>query len=86
MASVTVSEKGWIVIPAEMRKKYDLRAGARVMVVDYGGVLAIVPTMKDPIRDSAGLLKGGRSLAAALKEEQARERAREDVRGRRRGG
>ncbi len=85
MATATVSEKGWIVIPAEMRKKYDLRPGARVILVDYGGVLAIVPALKEPVRDSTGLLKGGRSLGAALKEERAREREREEARGRRRG-
>jgi AbrB family looped-hinge helix DNA binding protein len=85
MATATISEKGWIVIPAEMRKKYDLRPGAQVMLVDYGGVLAIVPALKDPVKDSAGLLKGGRSLIAALKQERAREQAREEARGRRRG-
>jgi AbrB family looped-hinge helix DNA binding protein len=86
MATATVSEKGWIVIPAEMRKKYDLRPGAQVMVVDYGGVLAIVPALKEPVRDSEGLIKGGRSLIAALKEERARERRGEEAWRRRRGG
>lgn len=85
MSTVTVSEKGWIVIPAEMRKKYDLRPGARVMVVDYGGVLSLVPALRDPVRDSAGLLKGGRSLSAALKDERAREQERDDTRRHRRG-
>ena len=41
--SVTISEKGWVVIPAELRKKYNLHPGAEVSVVDYGGVLALVP-------------------------------------------
>src|SRR5213594_2004563 len=35
--SVTVSEKGWVVIPADLRKKYNLHPGAEVSVVDYGG-------------------------------------------------
>jgi AbrB family looped-hinge helix DNA binding protein len=34
--SVTVSEKGWVVIPADLRKKYNLHPGAEVSVVDYG--------------------------------------------------
>jgi AbrB family looped-hinge helix DNA binding protein len=34
--SVTVSEKGWIVIPADRRKKYNLHPGAEISVVDYG--------------------------------------------------
>ena len=86
MADATVSQKGWIVIPAEMRKKYDLTPGARVMLVDYGGVLAIVPALKEPVRDSRGMLKGDRSLTGALKDERDRELAREKTRRRRRGG
>jgi len=46
--SVTVSEKGWVVIPADLRKKYNLHPGAEVSVVDYGGVLALVPLWPDP--------------------------------------
>ena len=73
---VTVSEKGWIVIPAELRKKYDLRPGTEVFVVDYGGVLALVPAMAKPIRQAAGMLKGRTSLTGALMAERRRERAR----------
>ena len=43
MPEATVSSKGWIVIPSEMRKKYDLQPGSKVSVVDYGGILFIVP-------------------------------------------
>ena len=74
--SVTVSEKGWIVIPAELRKKYDLRPGTEVAVVDYGGVLALVPAMAKPVRQAAGMLKGRTSLTRALTAEHRRERSR----------
>jgi AbrB family looped-hinge helix DNA binding protein len=74
--SVTVSGEGWIVIPAALRKKYNLHAGAEVSVVDYGGVLSLVPAMKKPIRDAAGMLKGRRSLTRSLLAEHRRERAR----------
>jgi AbrB family looped-hinge helix DNA binding protein len=72
---VTVSEKGWVVIPAHLRRKYDLRPGAEVNVVDYGGVLALVPMMTRPTRQAAGMLKGGKSLTRALLVEHRRERA-----------
>src|SRR5216110_3113582 len=52
--SVTVSEKGWVVIPADLRKKYNLHPGAEVSVVDYGGVLALVPAMARPGRHAEG--------------------------------
>ena len=77
MMTAIVSAKGWIVIPAEFRKKYDLKPGARVMLVDYGGVLAIVPALPNAIASSMGMLKGGTSLTKALLAERRRERARE---------
>ena len=73
---VTVSEKGWVVIPADLRKKYNLRPGTEISVVDYGGVLALVPTMPKPVRQAAGMLKGRTSLTRALLTEHGRERSR----------
>ena len=73
---VTVSEKGWVVIPADLRKKYHLHPGAVVSVVDYGGVLALVPVMARPVRQAAGMLKGRTSLTRALLAEHRRARAR----------
>lgn len=73
---VTVSEKGWVVIPVDLRRKYKLEPGAEVNVVDYGGVLALVPTMARPTRQAAGMLKGRRSLTRALLVEHRRERHR----------
>ncbi|GIV79788.1 MAG: hypothetical protein KatS3mg050_4182 [Litorilinea sp.] len=77
MTTLTISSKGWIVIPAALRKKYGLHPGERVSLVDYGGVLAIVPYPADPVREARGLLKGDRSLVEALLHERAQERARE---------
>ncbi len=77
MTVLTVSPKGWIVIPAELRKKYDLQPGAHVVLVDYGGVMAIVPAMDNPVEESAGRLKSRRSMVKALLEERRRERQRE---------
>jgi len=37
--TLTISSKGWVVIPAELRKKYHLMPGTEVLIVDYGGVL-----------------------------------------------
>ena len=78
MPTVTISSKGWIVIPAQYRKKYDLRSGDQVRLVDYGGVLTIVPALKDPVKQARGMLKGKTSLTKALLEERGRERRRED--------
>jgi len=74
---VTVSSKGWVVIPAELRKKYDLHAGKAVTIIDYGGVLAIVPLMSNPIEQLAGMLAGKSSLTQALLSERKEEILRE---------
>ena len=75
--SLTVSTKGWVVIPAELRKKYNLLPGSEVMIVDYGGVLSIVPALKNPVKQGRGLLKGLPSLTKDLLQERKREKSRE---------
>lgn len=62
----TLSEKGWIVIPLELRKRYGLKKGDKVHVIDYGGVISIVPAVTSPIMESYGLLKGKTSLVQEL--------------------
>ncbi|WKZ38366.1 MAG: AbrB/MazE/SpoVT family DNA-binding domain-containing protein [Anaerolineales bacterium] len=78
--TLTVSSKGWIVIPAELRKKYHLTPGTEVVIVDYGGVLSIIPATKDPIKAGRGLLKDLPSLTKDLLEERRKERKREEAR------
>jgi AbrB family looped-hinge helix DNA binding protein len=74
MAVHFISNKGWVVIPAELRKKYALKPGTEVRIVDYGGVLAIVPAMPEPVKQAAGMLKSGNKLTDTLLEEHHRER------------
>ena len=72
--NVKLSQKGWVVIPAALRVKYGLKPGEILEVVDYGGVLAIVPAFKDPVKDGAGFLKGEDSLTQVVVEEHRKER------------
>jgi AbrB family looped-hinge helix DNA binding protein len=72
-----VSKTGAIRIPAELRKKYNLTAGSEVVIIDYGGVLSIVPAAKDPIKQGYGFLKG--SHTQAIMEEHAKDREREEA-------
>lgn len=78
--SLTVSNKGWVVIPAELRKKYNILPGTEVVIVDYGGVLSIIPALDNPIKQGRGLLKGLPSLTRDLLKERAQERLREERR------
>lgn len=73
--ALKIASKGWVVIPAALRQKYNLKPGSSVEIVDYGGVLALVPQHDDPIEAAAGMLAGETSLTKALlrEHEQARE-------------
>lgn len=82
MTVLTISTKGWVVIPAELRLKYKLKAGTKVRMVDYGGVLALVPAFEDPVKQTAGILKQKRSLTTALGKQRAKDRAQERTSGR----
>lgn len=53
MAAATLTEKGQIVIPAEIRARYELTPGTQVEFVDEGGAIRLVirrrVTPSDPV-------------------------------------
>ena len=75
MSTVTVSQKGWVVIPAEVRRRNGIKPGDRLNVVEYGGFISLHPALKNPVEEGWGALRTpGRSLLTALKEARAEER------------
>jgi len=80
--TVTVSTKGWVVIPAFYRRRYDLSPGKEVRLVDYGGVLALVPPVTNPVQTGYGLLRGDGPLTQVLLSEHNQELSQESRRGR----
>ena len=57
MAKVTVSKKGWIVIPADLRKKHKIKPGDSLEINDDGVNLTLTP-FKDSVVDKyAGFFK-----------------------------
>ena len=67
MAAVTLSEKGQIVIPADIRARYDLRPGTQVEFVDDGGIIRLLVRRRLPPSDPAagyGLIKVKRAETA----------------------
>lgn len=76
---ISISSKGWVVIPAELRKKYNLHPGKFVHVIDYGGLLTIVPAVDYPIHESAGMLyQPGDLLTEALLDMRTEDKVKED--------
>ena len=57
MAKVKLSSKFQIVIPAEIREKMSLKAGAEIVMIVKSGVIHLVP--QKPIKQMRGFVKGG---------------------------
>lgn len=77
---IRMSSKGQVVLPAEVRRKYGLTAGAELELVDAGDHLVVMPTVKDPVARLRGLLaarQGQRSLVDALREGRKADREQE---------
>jgi AbrB family looped-hinge helix DNA binding protein len=70
MSIVTVSKKGWVVIPKEVRERNHIKPGDKLVIIDYGRGISIFPASKDPIREARGMLKGGPSMKEFLEEKQ----------------
>jgi AbrB family looped-hinge helix DNA binding protein len=78
-----VSTKGWVVIPAPLRKKYGLEPGSTVEIFDAEGKIILFPGMEDPIEEAYGMLAEGPSLTQDLLAERAKELEREEAKLRR---
>jgi AbrB family looped-hinge helix DNA binding protein len=66
MATVKTLSKGQIVIPAGIRKRYRIEPGTRIQIMEYGGIIYLVPPVEDPIRAACGLLPSQPSLSQKL--------------------
>ncbi len=74
METITTS-KGQIVIPAKLRKKFDIKEGTRFQIeIDENGHRIILkPITREYIHSLRGKLKG-KGLMKSLKEEKQHER------------
>jgi len=56
MGVVTLSSKYQIVIPQGVREKMDLKPGQKIVVIEKGGVVHLIP--QKPIREMRGFARG----------------------------
>ncbi len=80
MTVIRLSGKGQLVIPSEIRDKYNLRKGDRLLVREEAGEIVLRPLERHPLLDLRGAYKGEASLTEALIRERQAERAKEDER------
>ncbi|GAB4488984.1 MAG: AbrB/MazE/SpoVT family DNA-binding domain-containing protein [Thermodesulfovibrionales bacterium] len=66
MNIVTSTEKGQVVIPAEIRKRHRISKGTKLAIFDKDNEIIIRPLLSNPVREARGTLKGGKSALQAL--------------------
>lgn len=66
MAIVKTLSKGQIVIPAEIRKKYHIKPGTKIQIMEYDDIIYLIPPVEDPIKAACGLLPSKPSLSEKL--------------------
>ncbi len=70
MAIIKTLSKGQIVIPAEIRKRYGIKPGSELLIMEYGGIIYLIPPMEDPIKAACGILPSKPSLSERLLKER----------------
>jgi len=73
MATVRTLSKGQIVIPSDIRKRYRIEPGTVMQIMEYGGIIYLIPPVQDPIKAACGILP----LKPPLSEKLLRERRKE---------
>jgi AbrB family looped-hinge helix DNA binding protein len=73
MAIVKTLSKGQIVIPAEIRKRYHIEPGTEIQIMEYGGIIYLIPPVEDPIKAACGILPSEPSLSGKLVRERRKE-------------
>ena len=74
MNEAIISTKGQIVIPQELRERYNLKPNSKAFWIDTGGALLVVPRLKDPLLETRGILKKSRLTQKVLKAERLRDK------------
>ena len=73
MNTVKVLSKGQIVIPAGIRKKYEITPGKTIHVFEYDNLIYLVPPAKDALKTAMGCLPKRPSLSNELLTERKKD-------------
>ncbi len=71
------NKKGQIVIPAILRKKYGIKEGTRIILLENGDSIVLQPITPQHLRKLQGSLKGT-GMLKALVEERRRDKERQE--------
>ncbi len=70
METVTISSKYRVVIPREVRKKFNLRPGQKIAFIPYHGTLRVV--IVPSIEEAYGMLEGMKTVDIREEEDETR--------------
>ncbi len=73
MSTVKTLAKGQIVIPVEMRRRYRIEPGTEMQIMEYGGIIYLIPPVENPIKEACGVLPSKPSLSERLLKERKKE-------------
>jgi AbrB family looped-hinge helix DNA binding protein len=68
--------KGQIVIPAQLRRKYGIKNGTKIIVTDVGDAIVLKPVTEQYLKSLQGSLKGKGGLKT-LMDERRKDKERE---------
>lgn len=88
MEKAYVTSKGQLVIPARIRRRYNIKEGTRVNFIEDNGRIVLQPVTPEYIESFCGILKrrpGSKPVTQQLIEEHAEEIRREEEELGRRG-
>lgn len=80
METSVVTIKGQMVVPAKVRKKYGIKKGTRVAIIEKEDGFIVQPLDKKYFEQFAGILPGKGKATKTLLEERRKDREREDSR------
>ncbi len=77
-SNAKVSAKGWIVIPASLRRKYGIKPGSIIKIGEENNKIVLEPERENPVEECFGKYANKASLTKALLRERDEEKKREE--------
>lgn len=79
MYDAVVSAKSQIMIPAQLRHKYGIKAGTKICFLERGREIILQPVTSEYFHSLVGMFKSKTSMTKALLRERARDKKREEA-------
>ena len=77
MTTTTVTTKGQVVIPSEVRKKMNIKKGTKLLVIEREQEIILRPVTPDTFARMAGVLRTKGKLTRALLDQRAKDKKKE---------